>query len=57
MKIEAIKKIQIEGILEIEKLGKRTGKADIISITNRIQETEERSSDTENIIEENLKSV
>jgi hypothetical protein len=40
MEIEAIKKAQLEGILEMENLEKRTGTADV-SITNRIQEMEE----------------
>ena len=35
MEIEAIKKIQTEGILEMENLGKRTGTIDSV-ITNRI---------------------
>ena len=38
--IEAIKKTQNEGILEMENLGKRTRTTDS-SITNRTQETEE----------------
>jgi hypothetical protein len=36
IEIEAMKKTQTEGILEIKNLGKRTGNTDI-SITNRIQ--------------------
>ena len=41
MEIETIKKLQRETTLEIENLGKRSGIIDA-SITNRIQETEER---------------
>ena len=44
--IEAIKKTQIETILEMENLGKRTGTTDV-SITNRIQEMKERISGIE----------
>lgn len=51
VEIEAIKKTQTEGILEMENLGKRTRTADG-SITNRIQETEERILDVEDTIEE-----
>ena len=40
MTIEAIKKTQMKGILEMENLGKRTGTTDT-SITNRIQDMEE----------------
>ena len=54
-KIEAIKKTQTEAILQIKKkkknLVKGAGTADI-SITNRIQEMEERLSGIENTIEE-----
>jgi hypothetical protein len=50
--IETVKKkIQTEGILEMEFLRKNTGITDT-SITNRIQETEERISGIENMIEE-----
>jgi hypothetical protein len=48
---EAIKKTQIGEILEIEYLGKRKGTTDA-SITNIIQETEERISGGEDTIEE-----
>jgi hypothetical protein len=41
MKIETIKKSQRETILEMEKLGNRSGVLDG-NITNRIQEIEER---------------
>ena len=40
MEVETIKKIQMEAILEMENLGKRSGITDV-SITNRIQEIEE----------------
>ena len=50
IKIETIKKSQREKTLEIENLGKRSGVIDA-SITNRIQEIEERISDTEDTIE------
>ena len=48
MEIEAIKKTQVEATLEMENLGKRTGTTDA-SITNRIQEMEERISGIEDI--------
>ena len=51
MTIEAIKKTQRKGILEMENLGKRTGTTDT-SITGRIQEIEERISGVEDTIEE-----
>jgi polyhydroxyalkanoate synthesis regulator phasin len=50
MEIETIKKSQIRTILEIENLGKRSGVIHA-SITNRIQEIEERISGTEDSIE------
>ncbi|MGE9574270.1 hypothetical protein ACQP3C_24730, partial [Escherichia coli] len=60
--IETIKKAQSEGMLEIEKLGKPSGTTDA-SITNRIQEMEERISGVEDALreihsptKENLKS-
>ncbi|ERE84498.1 LINE-1 type transposase domain-containing protein 1 [Cricetulus griseus] len=60
--IETIKKAQSEGILEIEKLGKRSGTKDV-SITNRTQEMEERILEVEDTLaeihsstKENLKS-
>jgi predicted nucleic acid-binding Zn-ribbon protein len=49
MEIETIKKSQRETTLEIENLGKRSGVIDA-SITNRIQEIEERISGAENTI-------
>ena len=50
MEIETIKKSQRETTLEIENLGKRSGVIDA-SITNRIQEIEERISGEEDTIE------
>ena len=49
MEIETIKKSQRETTLEIENLGKRSGVIDA-SITNRIQEIEERISGAEDTI-------
>ena len=46
IEIEAIKKIQTEGILEMENLGKCTGTTNT-SITNRKQEMEDRISGME----------
>ena len=46
MGIETIKKSQRKTTLELENLGKRSG----LSITNRIQETEERISGAEDTI-------
>ena len=50
MEIETIKTSQEETILELENLGKRSGDIDA-SITNRIQEIEERISGAEDNIE------
>jgi hypothetical protein len=50
MELETIKKSQRETILEIENLGKRSGVIDA-SITNRIQEIEERISGVKDTIE------
>ena len=50
MEIETIKKSQRETTLEIENLGKKSGAIDS-SITNRIQEIEERISGAEDTIE------
>ena len=50
MEIETIKKSQKETTLELENLGKRWGVIDA-SITNRIQEIEERISGAEDTIE------
>ena len=51
MERESIKKTQTEGNLEMENLGKRTGATDA-SITNRIQEMEEKISGSEDTLEE-----
>ena len=50
MEIETIKKLQRETTLELENLGKRTGVIDA-SISNRIQDIEERISGAEYTIE------
>jgi hypothetical protein len=50
MKVETIKKTQRETTLEIEILGKKSGTIDM-SISNRIQEMEERISGAEDSIE------
>jgi predicted nucleic acid-binding Zn-ribbon protein len=49
-KVDTIKKTQSEATLEIETQGKKSGAIDV-SISNRIQETEERISGTEDSIE------
>lgn len=49
MERKTLKKSQRETILEIEKLGKRSGDTDT-SITKRIQEREERISGAEDTI-------
>jgi uncharacterized protein Yka (UPF0111/DUF47 family) len=49
-KIDTIKKTQSEATLEIETLGKKSGTIDL-SISNRIQEMEERISGSEDSIE------
>jgi hypothetical protein len=56
MEVETIKKIQRKTILEIETLGKKSGTIDV-SISNRIQEIEERISGTEDSIENNDKTI
>jgi hypothetical protein len=48
--VDTIKKTQSEATLEIETLGKKSGTIDV-SISNRIQEMEERISGTEDSIE------
>ena len=48
--VETIKKTQSEATLEIETLGKKSGTIDA-SISNRIQEIEERISGAEDSIE------
>ena len=50
IEIKTIKKSQRETTLEVENLGKRSGVIDM-SITNRIQEIEERISGAEDTIE------
>jgi hypothetical protein len=50
MEVETIKKSQRETTLEIEILGKKSGTMDA-SISNRIQEIEERISGAEDYIE------
>ena len=50
MEVETIKKTQRETTLEIEILGKKSGTIDV-SISNRIQEMEERISGAEDSIE------
>jgi predicted nucleic acid-binding Zn-ribbon protein len=50
MEVETIKKSQRETTLEIENLGKKSGVIDA-SITNRMQEMEERISGAEDSIE------
>ncbi|MGU7584824.1 hypothetical protein [Enterococcus faecalis] len=49
--IDTIKKTQNEAMLEIKRLYKRSGTKDM-SITNRIQEMEERISGVEDTLEE-----
>jgi hypothetical protein len=48
MELETIKKSQRETALELENLGKRSGVIDA-SITNKIQEREERESQVQKI--------
>jgi IS30 family transposase len=50
MELETIKKSQRETTLKLKNLGKRSGVINA-SITNRIQEIEERISGTEDMIE------
>jgi predicted nucleic acid-binding Zn-ribbon protein len=50
IELETIKKSQSEATLELENLGKRSGVRDA-SITNRIQEIEERISGAQDTIE------
>ena len=56
MEIEAIKKTQMEGILEMDNLGKQTGTMNA-RIPNRIWEIKEKISDPEDTIEETDWSV
>lgn len=51
MEVEAIKKTQTDGILEMKNLGKRTGTTDA-SITNIIQEMEKIILEVEYMTEE-----
>jgi hypothetical protein len=51
VEVETIKKTQMEANLEIKNLRKRPGIIDV-SITNRIQEIEERISGVEDTVEE-----
>ena len=51
VEVETIKKTQMEANLEMENLGKRSGITDE-SMTNRIQEIDERISGVEDMIEE-----
>ena len=51
LELETVKKTQTKEILEMKYLGKKTGATDA-SITNRIQEMEERVSGIEDMIEE-----
>jgi uncharacterized Ntn-hydrolase superfamily protein len=50
LEVEIIKKTQREITLVVENLGKKSGNIDV-SISNRIQEMEERISDARNFIE------
>ena len=56
MEVETIKKTQRETNLEIETLGKKSGIIDA-SISNRIQEMEERISGAEDCIENMGKTI
>jgi hypothetical protein len=51
--IEGIKKMQTETTLGLENIGKRIGTTNV-SITNRIQEIEERISGIEDTIEKSI---
>jgi predicted nucleic acid-binding Zn-ribbon protein len=51
VKVETIKKMQMEANLDMENLGKRSGTTDV-SITNRIQDIEEKISGVEDTVEE-----
>ena len=51
VEVETVKKTQMEANLEMENLEKRSGITDV-SITNRIQEIEERTSGVEDMVEE-----
>jgi hypothetical protein len=51
MEVETIKKTQMEANLEMENLGKRSG-ITVVSITNRIQEIQERISGVQDAIKD-----
>ena len=51
VEVETIKTTQMEANLELENLGKRSGIIDV-SITNRIQEIEERILGVEDMVED-----
>ena len=51
VEVETMKKTQMEANMEMEIIGKRSGITDV-SITNRIQEIEERISGAEDTIKE-----
>jgi predicted nucleic acid-binding Zn-ribbon protein len=51
VEVETIKKTEMKAYLEMENLRKRSGIIDV-SITNRIQEIEERTSGVEDTVEE-----
>ena len=55
-KVDTMKKTQNEAMLEIETLGKKSGTIDA-SISNRIQELEERISGAEDSIRSNLRGL
>jgi hypothetical protein len=56
MEVDTIKKTQSEAMLEIETLGKKSGSIDE-SISNRIQEMEERISGAEDSISDRVYSL
>jgi uncharacterized coiled-coil protein SlyX len=56
VEVETVKKTQMAANLEMENLEKRSGITDV-SITNRIQEMEERISGVEDMVEEIDKTV
>jgi predicted ribosome quality control (RQC) complex YloA/Tae2 family protein len=55
-KVDIIKETQSEKMMEIETLGKKSGIIDV-SISNRIQEMEERISDAEDSIENICRTI
>jgi cell division protein FtsL len=54
--VDTIKKTQSEAMLEIETIGKKSGTIDL-SISNRIQEMEEKISGAEDSIENISKTI